>query len=241
MNGIWWCSEMCACLNCIMKILHKTLVLSMVFHSQFQIISFLRFLYQKKKKSWKIWTSSKITSSSGISTSGYHPNTWIPCKMVIVISYLQRHSQWAVFKILCLSLRTFAFTTYKVRVAKIIRLFSAHFLGKDGCLCSICLKFHLLVSNPTMWMSDCLVANLSLPGRRQQCNGHSLKQPGLRLDFHIHYVESKHILVLMDILELFLTNNEGCLDLKGLTHCCTMKSRVRPQIRPEVELRPYQT
>lgn len=69
-------------------------------------------------------------------------------------------------------------------------------------------------------MSDCLVANLSLAGRRRQCNGHSLEQPGLRLDFHVHYVESKHILALMEILELFLTSNEGCLDHNGLTHCC---------------------
>lgn len=72
-------------------------------------------------------------------------------------------------------------------------------------------------------MNGCLVANLSLAGRRQQCNEHSLKQPGLSLDFHIHYVEGKHILVLMEILELFLANNEVCLDLnglKGLTHCC---------------------
>lgn len=72
-------------------------------------------------------------------------------------------------------------------------------------------------------MSGCLVASLSLAGRRQQCNGHSLKQLGLSLDFHIHYVESKRILVLMEILELFLTNNEVCLDLNaltGLTHCC---------------------
>lgn len=72
-------------------------------------------------------------------------------------------------------------------------------------------------------MSGYLVANFSLAGRRQKSNWHSLKQPGLRQDSHTHYVESIHILVLMEILELFLTNIEGFLDLNGLTgltHCC---------------------
>lgn len=37
-----------AYINCIMKILHKTLAVSVVMHYQFQIISFLSFLYKKK-------------------------------------------------------------------------------------------------------------------------------------------------------------------------------------------------
>lgn len=145
-----------------------------------------------KKKSQKISASSKITSSSGIDASDYHPNILIPHKMVI--SFLERHGQGVVFKIQCLSLWTFAFATHKACVAKNIRLSPGHFFGKDGCLRSICPKFHLLQQPFISWL---LPANLSLAGRRQQCNGPSLKQPGFKLNFHIHNVESKHILALI--------------------------------------------
>lgn len=183
-----WYIKHYAYINCIMKILHKTLALSVVMHYQFQIISFLSFLYQKISQ--KICASSKITSSSGIDASDYHPNILIPHKMVIVISYQERHGQGAVFKIQCLSLWKFAFATHKVCVAKNIRLSPGHFFGKDGCLCSICPKFNLLQQPFISWL---LPANLSLAGRQQQCNGPSLKQPGFKLNFHIHNVESKHI------------------------------------------------
>lgn len=56
----------CVSINCIMKILHKTLALLMVFHYQFQLISFLSFLYQKKKNHERYGRLPKLPLAQGL-------------------------------------------------------------------------------------------------------------------------------------------------------------------------------